>query len=105
MTPTPSPYQTYLPKLIVSRLAAKVPLPDESRHSVVLLFADISGFTALTERLAVQGAEGAERLTTLLNTYFGQLIALITDCGGDILKFAGDAIIAVWPAKGDPSSV
>ena len=54
MTPTPSPYQTYLPKLIVSRLAAKVPLPDESRHSVVLLFADISGFTALTERLAVQ---------------------------------------------------
>src|SRR5262249_20380773 len=33
-----------------------------------------------------------------LNDYFGQLIALITEHGGDVVKFAGDALLAVWPS-------
>lgn len=105
MNATSSAYQSYLPKLVIDRLSARVPLPEESRHRVVLLFADISGFTALTERLAKQGAEGAERLTKLLNTYFGELVALITESGGDVLKFAGDAIISVWPVADEPAPV
>jgi class 3 adenylate cyclase len=64
-----------------------------------VLFADISGFTPLTESLNTLGAEGVERLTTHLNEYFSQMIKLITDHGGDIVKFAGDALMVVWPTK------
>jgi hypothetical protein len=35
-----------------------------------------------------------------LNGYFGRVIEEITDHGGDIVRFAGDAILAVWPAAG-----
>ncbi len=58
--------------------------------------ADISGFTPLTARFAREGPAGAEKLTGILNTYFGQLIELITSYWGDVLKFAGDALIAIW---------
>jgi class 3 adenylate cyclase len=63
-----------------------------------VLFADISGFTALTERLAARGPAGAEDLTELLNLYFGQMIDLIGEHGGDVVKFAGDALVALWPS-------
>ncbi|NJN94068.1 MAG: adenylate/guanylate cyclase domain-containing protein [Anaerolineales bacterium] len=59
----------------------------------------MSGFTALTERLAQKGPAGAETLTRALNTYFGQLIDLITAYGGDVAKFAGDGLTAVWPVE------
>ena len=66
-------------------------------HVAGVLFADISGFTALTETLSQRGDEGAEELTRLLNRYFGIIIDTIELAGGDILKFAGDALLAVWP--------
>jgi class 3 adenylate cyclase/tetratricopeptide (TPR) repeat protein len=92
---------SYVPALIARRLAYN-PSPITTAHAEIfpaaILFADISGFTALTERLAQKGPVGAEELTQHLNTYFGQLIELITQHGGDIVKFAGDALIAIWPA-------
>ena len=62
-----------------------------------MLFADISGFTQLTEQLTQRGPEGAEELTLLLNRYFGTIIDTLEQTGGDVLKFAGDALLAVWP--------
>ena len=64
-----------------------------------VLFADISGFTALSERLAAKGADGVEELTQILNAYFGRLIEVIVDHGGDVVKFAGDALLAFWPVR------
>src|SRR5262249_47913109 len=84
---------SYLPALIVRRLVADpapIPLPTAEEHQAAVLFADISGFTALTERLAAQGSAGAEQLTHLLNTYFGQLIDIVTAHGGDVVRFAVD---------------
>ncbi len=92
---------SYVPTLITRRLAADptpITEPASEQFPAAVLFADISGFTALTERLARRGPAGAEEITHLLNTYFGQLINLITLHGGDIVKFAGDALIALWPA-------
>ena len=63
-----------------------------------VLFADISGFTPLTIRLATRGGAGAEELSRLLNDYFGKLLALVASHGGEPLKFAGDALLALWPA-------
>jgi class 3 adenylate cyclase/tetratricopeptide (TPR) repeat protein len=63
-----------------------------------LLLADISGFTAITERLAASGPGGAEALRGLLDRAFSPLLELIAGTGGDVLKFAGDAMLACWPA-------
>jgi class 3 adenylate cyclase/tetratricopeptide (TPR) repeat protein len=63
-----------------------------------MLLADISGFTALAERLAKTRTDAAERLTRILNDRFGRLIDPVHDSGGDIVTFVGDALIASWPA-------
>ena len=95
---------SYVPKLIQNRIVAD-PSPIESPVAedmpAAILFADISGFTPLTERLAEKGPTGVETLARVLNAYFGQLIDIIHEYGGDIVKFAGDALIAVWPIVSD----
>src|SRR5215216_1130106 len=95
---------SYVPKLIQNRVIAD-PSPIESpvaeELQAAILFADISGFTLLTERMAEKGPTGVETLARILNEYFGQLIDIIHDYGGDVVKFAGDAIIAVWPIVPD----
>src|SRR5215208_506715 len=95
---------SYVPKLIQNRIIAD-PSPIESpvaeEFQAAILFADISGFTLLTERMAERGPTGVEILARILNEYFGQLIDIIHDYGGDVVKFAGDAVIAVWPIVPD----
>jgi class 3 adenylate cyclase/tetratricopeptide (TPR) repeat protein len=96
---------SYVPTLITRQLANNpdpITAPTSESFPAAVLFADISGFTALTERLARRGPAGAEELTHLLNAYFGRLIDLITGHGGDIVKFAGDALLAVWPVLPAP---
>ena len=91
---------SYVPAQIAQRLARDpAPITEPVAESVpaAVFFADISGFTALAERLAQHGPAGAEKLSQLLNTYFGQLISLIAEYGGDVVKFAGDGLLALWP--------
>ena len=95
---------SYVPRLIQQRVAQNpIPIdaPLASDFQAIVMFADISGFTALTERLAEKGAAGVESLARILNDYFGQLIDLVYEYGGDVVKFAGDAAIAVWPIAPD----
>ncbi|HEY2785035.1 MAG TPA: adenylate/guanylate cyclase domain-containing protein [Fimbriiglobus sp.] len=96
----PEDLARFVPVFLASRVSANPAPPTaataESTHAAVL-FADISGFTALSERLAARGAEGVEELTRALNTYFGKLLDVITTHGGDVVKFAGDALLAFWP--------
>ncbi|GMF57515.1 unnamed protein product [Phytophthora fragariaefolia] len=61
------------------------------------MFADVSGFTAMTESLAARGPVGAEDLAKHLNSYFEQLLRLVSSAGGDVFKFAGDAMLIFWP--------
>ncbi len=92
---------SYIPTLVVRRLASNPALsatPIIERFQAAVLFADISGFTPLAERLAERGPAGAEELTRILNAYFGELVDLILALGGDVIKFAGDAALALWPA-------
>ncbi|MBA3530331.1 MAG: AAA family ATPase, partial [Ardenticatenales bacterium] len=91
---------SYVPAPVVRRLATNpIPItaPIAERFSAAVLFADISGFTRLSERLAQRGPAGAEALTQVLNDYFGRLITLVTEHGGEIVKFAGDSLLALWP--------
>ena len=65
-----------------------------------LVFADISGFTALTERLAVRGRMGAEELIETLNRVFGAMLQQAAIRGGEMLKFGGDALLFVFRGDG-----
>lgn len=92
---------SYVPALSLRRFKADPTpptAPHEDRCRAAVLFADVSGFTALAESLAQQGPAGAEELTRILNRYFGELIDLVYAHGGDLVKFAGDALLALWPA-------
>jgi class 3 adenylate cyclase len=63
-----------------------------------LLFADVSGFTALSERLASEGWQGIERLTKRLNAHFEHMVEILIHSGGQLMKYAGDAMLAYFPA-------
>ena len=63
--------------------------------SGTLLFADVSGFTRLSERLARTGAEGTERLLDLIDGCFSALLDDASALGGSLLKFGGDALL-LW---------
>jgi len=89
----------YLPAMVLSRIAETPAFPTEPTtedHIVTALFADISGFTSLTEKLAARGPQGVETLSRIFNEYFGRLTDQITQHGGDIVNFAGDSLLAVW---------
>src|SRR6185369_4715755 len=58
-----------------------------------LVSVDISGFTALAERLAVKGRAGAEELVLRISGCFSELIEVAERHGGDVLKFRGDALL------------
>ena len=47
------------------------------QFACAVMFADISGFTSLTEKLSAVGEEGTEQLTDALNAYFNPLITLV----------------------------
>lgn len=96
---------SYLPALMLRRFAHDPRLPTEptvEHWFGTVLFADMSGFTTLTETLAEQGAAGAEQLTQIINNYFSQLINVIHAHGGDVVKFAGDALVALWLTTEEP---
>lgn len=84
----------YSSRLETNWIAAE---PDARHRSLQgsLMSADLSGFTAMSERLAARGKEGAERLTATINGCFTVLINAALREGGDVLKFGGDALL-VW---------
>ena len=65
-----------------------------------LCFADISGFTALAERLAQQGRMGGEELVETLGRVFATMIGTARDRGGMLLKFGGDALLLFFRGPG-----
>jgi class 3 adenylate cyclase/tetratricopeptide (TPR) repeat protein len=90
----------YLPGIIRQRLNNINPdgrlEPAKETFPAAILSADLSGFTALTEYLTHTSPTGAEELTQILDLYFGHLVRIVTSHGGDVIKFAGDGLIALW---------
>jgi class 3 adenylate cyclase/tetratricopeptide (TPR) repeat protein len=94
----------HLPNYLVDTvLQAQVPGRTGGRflHGT-LLFADISGFTTISERLARIGQEGAEEITVIINRYFTVMLGLLQHHGGQLLTFGGDALLSLFldPADG-----
>lgn len=57
-------------------------------------FSDLRGFTAWSEHLS------RDALLDLLNTHFNTIIRPIQAEGGEVLKFMGDGVLAIFPAEG-----
>lgn len=93
---------THVPNLVVrltqKYYSTKLPLSIYANYGV-FMFIDISGFTALCEKYCSDisaGRQGIDALTAILNQYLGQLVQHLIESNGDVLKFAGDAILALW---------
>lgn len=82
----------YVPEDRRLALARGVELPRRSTGSA--LFADISGFTPLTEALvrAYGPQRGAEQLLVVLNGIYDALVAEVADRRGSVIVYSGDAI-------------
>ena len=71
----------------------------------VFLFGDVSGFTPLSEKLKALGQIGAEKITEIINSLFSELVAILFDHGGVLLKFGGDALLGLFPAETDEAGL
>ena len=96
----------YLPAQVIKcvldgKIKENQKYPFDIPLKTVSLFADISGFTKLSEKFSKKGRIGPEFLAFSLNRYMELLINIIGKNGGDIFKFAGDALLVIWPATGN----
>ncbi len=93
----------YVPRMVAQRYAAG-PAPQPpccAPLRTVLLFANVCGFSALTRWMAQRYEQGALVTSQALNSLFGAMTACVHAHGGDVLKFAGDALIVAWPLAAD----
>ena len=63
------------------------------RKEATVLFSDIRGFTSMSEKME------PEDVVNLLNTYFDKQTEVVQNTGGDIDKFVGDELMAVFKGK------
>jgi adenylate cyclase len=80
-------------------MAGAVQRGDVRHLKAAMLIADLRGFSRLTDELP------EERIVELLNAFFDLVVPGVLAGGGDILKYVGDAVIAIFPVTGeDPTS-
>ena len=60
------------------------------KSTVTVLFADIRGFTSMSEQMS------AQQVSEILNEYFTEMEPIITQYNGVINKFIGDAVMAIF---------
>ena len=90
-------FKHYVSEQIVDRLVVSetAPVLGGERRDITIMFADLSGFTALSEKVS------AEKLTQVTNDYFSAIVREVEAAGGYVDKFIGDCVMAFWGAPGD----
>ena len=89
---------THLPTYLAERIL-RDPAPGRAGGQFIggtLLFADISGFTAVSEGLTRIGREGAEEITAIVNGYFNVMLSILREHSGQLIKFGGDALLGLF---------
>lgn len=91
----------YIPFDRQQAIVAGTPLP--TRTFGTALFADISGFTPLTEALTrtLGQARGAEELVRTLDRVYDELLGEVDRFGGSVISFSGDGVTC-WFEGNDP---
>jgi adenylate cyclase len=78
-------------------LAGKIRRGHVETMRAAIWLSDMRGFTSLAERLPPQA------LVDLLNRYFDCQVPVIAEHGGEVLKFMGDGLLAIFPLAADES--
>lgn len=76
-------------------LNGKIVRGDGETVSAVVLFADLKGFTALSNRMA------SSEVLKLLNRFFAVIDQAVSSNNGEILKFLGDGVLVIFPTPDD----
>jgi class 3 adenylate cyclase len=89
--------ERFIPKEFLTALEKKdvidLRLGDHVKKDMTIFFSDIRAFTELSEKLTV------EENFAFINSYLSRVVPLITESGGFIDKYIGDAIMALYPAE------
>ena len=80
-------------------MAARQPRAPWLEIEGTLAFVDISGFTAMSEKLSSHGKAGAEEVTDVMNATFAALLEVAYAEGGGLLKFGGDALLLFYDGE------
>ncbi len=80
-------------------LSGRIQRGDVTSINAVLWTCDLRNFTEISERYPM------EELIRLLNLYFEVMGEPVVKAGGEILKFVGDAILAIFPIKDETDGV
>ena len=89
----------YVPRLLIEWVHNSPELPYRQVEGS-LAFVDISGFTALTERLARRGKVGAEILRDTMDGVFNALLDEAYLWGAGLIKWGGDALLLLFDGPG-----
>jgi adenylate cyclase len=76
-------------------LAGQIRRGHTETMEAAIWLSDLRGFTALSDRLP------PEQVVEILNLYFDCQVTAILKHGGEVLKFMGDGLLAVFPISGD----
>jgi adenylate cyclase len=85
-------FARFAPSAVVEGIVARGRPTDAERKDVTVLFADLVGFTPLSEDLS------PEVLVAVLNEYFGRMSRAIGEHRGHVSKFIGDGLMALFGA-------
>ncbi len=92
-------YSRFVPRQFLSLLGKssiqEIELGSETQREMTVLFADIRGFTSLSEKMTVQDN------FRFINGYLGRMQPVINAHNGFIDKYIGDAIMALFPHSAD----
>jgi class 3 adenylate cyclase/tetratricopeptide (TPR) repeat protein len=84
--------QRYLPKDLTEKILAQKDKIEGERKQVTVMFCDMEGFTAITEKL------GSEKIYSLMDQVYEILIGKVHDYEGTVNELTGDGIIALFGA-------
>jgi len=89
--------EAYLGRRSAARVLA-APLRRDIGETIqaALLFADLRDFTALSE------SNPPEMVISALNAWFDRIAGAVHAFGGEVLKFIGDGLLAIFPVVGEP---
>ncbi|MEO0227967.1 MAG: adenylate/guanylate cyclase domain-containing protein [candidate division WOR-3 bacterium] len=89
-----SAYERYLPARVIEKikLNPKAKRIEGERRNVTVLFADLSGFTALSETM------DAEEIANIINDFFTRMVKIVHKYEGSVDKFLGDALMVLFGA-------
>jgi class 3 adenylate cyclase len=87
-------FSRFAPREVVERIIAAGVSTSAEKKQVTVLFADLVGFTALSETLE------PDVLCNVLNGYFARMSRAISSHQGHVSKFIGDGVLALFGALG-----